>query len=64
MRQATKKPSASTKAPLAKAVPTTMRFDLPIKEAMERAAKEDRRTVTSLTMKILEVWLKEHDYLK
>ena len=45
-------------------VPTTMRFDPVIKAALERAAKEDRRSASSLTMKILEDWLRENGFLK
>jgi hypothetical protein len=45
-------------------VATTMRFDPTIKAALECAAKDDRRTASSLTMKILEDWLKERGYLK
>jgi hypothetical protein len=43
---------------------TTMRFDPAIKAALDRAAKSDRRTASSLTMKILEDWLKEKGFLK
>ena len=47
----------------AKIVATTMRFDPAIKAALEKAATDDRRTSTSLAMKILEDWLREHKYL-
>jgi hypothetical protein len=57
------KPSAK-KSTVARPFATTMRFDPIIKEALERAAKEDRRTATSLTMKILEDWLKAKGFLK
>jgi hypothetical protein len=61
-----KKPASARpdKAGKGTTVATTMRFDPTIKDALERAAKEDRRTATSLTMKILEAWLKEKGFLK
>jgi hypothetical protein len=46
------------------AIRTTMRFDPALKIALDKAAKDDRRTATSLTMKILEDWLKANGYLK
>lgn len=33
------------------------------KEALERAAKDDLRSVSSLVEKILVLWLREHGYL-
>jgi predicted transcriptional regulator len=41
-----------------------MRFDPELKAALDKAAKADRRTVSSLVMKILEDWLKEKGWLK
>ncbi len=43
---------------------TTMRFDPAIKAALDKAAKADRRSVSSLVMKILEDRLKEQGWLK
>lgn len=33
------------------------------KDALDRAAKDDMRSVSSLVEKILTEWLREHDYL-
>lgn len=33
------------------------------KEALERAAKDDLRSISSLVEKILVLWLREHGYL-
>ncbi len=41
-----------------------MRFDPAIKAALDKAAKADRRSVSSLVMKILEDRLKEQGWLK
>ena len=54
----TKKPDKSP------SVVTTMRFDPELKAALEKAAKDDGRSVSSLVMKILSDWLKEKGWLK
>ncbi|MEW5729032.1 MAG: hypothetical protein AB1918_14485 [Pseudomonadota bacterium] len=41
-----------------------MRLDPEIKEALERAAKDDDRSVTSLVQRILKAWLIEKGYMK
>lgn len=41
-----------------------LRFFPSIKEAIEKAAKEDRRTVSALIEKIVVEWLKAKGYLK
>jgi hypothetical protein len=48
----------------AEPVRTTMRLEPELKEALEKAAAEDKRNVTSMTSKILSDWLKEKGYLK
>lgn len=54
-----------TKKPVKQAsVVTTMRFDPAVKVALEKAAKADGRTVSSLVMKVLSDWLKERKWLK
>jgi hypothetical protein len=45
-------------------VRTTMRLDPALKTALDKAAKDDARTATSLVTKILSDWLKERGYLK
>ncbi len=49
---------------MARAVaPTSMRLDPELKAALERAAHDDERSVSSLTERILRAWLMEHGYL-
>jgi hypothetical protein len=43
-----------------KAAAISVRIDAQLKRAIERAAKEDHRTVTSLIEKILTQWISEH----
>jgi hypothetical protein len=49
---------------VAKTSPLGVRLDPEVKSALERAAKEDRRSLSSLIDKILSDWLREHGYLK
>jgi hypothetical protein len=42
----------------------SFRIDPKIKEAIEKAAKDDRRPVASFVEKVMADWLKEHGYLK
>ncbi len=53
-----------TKKPDKQTVITTMRFDPEIRAALDEAAKADRRSVSSLVMKILEDWLRQNGWLK
>jgi hypothetical protein len=49
---------------VAKTNPLGVRLDPEVKEALERAAKDDRRSLSSLIDKILSDWLRERSYLK
>ncbi len=53
-----------SKKPTKPAVVTTIRFDPVVKAALEKAAKEDARTVSSLVQKVLSDWLKERKFLR
>lgn len=44
-------------------VPTSMRLAPEIKAALEKAAKDDGRSVSSMTDRILRAWLAEKGYL-
>lgn len=44
-------------------VPLGVRVQPSIKEALETAAKDDHRSLASLTERILHAWLKEHGYM-
>ena len=44
-------------------LPTSMRLDPEIKAAIERAAKDDDRSVSSLVERILKEWLVRRGYL-
>jgi|GraSoi013_1_20cm_1032409.scaffolds.fasta_scaffold440801_1 hypothetical protein len=46
------------------AVVVTVRLDPQVKAALEKAAKSDARTVSSLIQKLLSDWLKEEKFLK
>jgi hypothetical protein len=48
---------------VAKTNPLGVRLDPEVKAALERAAKEDRRSLSSLIDKILSDWLRERGYL-
>jgi len=41
----------------------SMRISPPVKKAMEKAAKDDQRSVAGMTEKILTDWLRGHGYL-
>jgi hypothetical protein len=47
----------------AKTLPVSFRFLPEVKEALERAAKEDDRSVSSMVERILATWLRERGYL-
>lgn len=44
-------------------LPTSMRLDPEVKEALEKAATADDRSVSSLVERILKEWLRERGYL-
>ena len=44
-------------------VPTSMRLDPDVKAALEKAAADDDRSVSSLVERILKEWLRERGYL-
>jgi hypothetical protein len=44
-------------------VPTSMRLDPEVKVALEKAAADDDRSVSSLVERILKEWLREKGYL-
>ena len=48
---------------MARTAPTSMRLDPQIKAAVERAAKADDRSVSSLVERILRGWLIENGHL-
>lgn len=48
---------------MARTEPISFRIDPELKSAIERAAKDDRRSVSSLIMNILADWLRERGYL-
>lgn len=58
------KMAKATQKQAAVATRTTMRLDPALKTALDKAAKDDTRNVTSLVTKILGDWLKERGYLK
>lgn len=41
-----------------------LRIEEKLKDAMERAAKDDHRSLASLIEKVMSDWLKERGYLK
>jgi|GEM_PF-3563801 len=45
-------------------VPLGLRVDQKIKDALERAAADDQRSVSSLVVKILREWLMPRSYLE
>jgi hypothetical protein len=55
-----------SKAPskVIKPIPTSVRFDPPVKAAIEKAAKDDARSESSLIQKVMSEWLRERKYLK
>ncbi len=44
-----------------KILPTSIRLPLDLKEKLEKAAKEDQRSVNNLIVLILSRWVKEHE---
>ena len=58
----TKKPAKVGKA--GSGVVTSVRFDTHVRAALDKAAKEDKRPMSSLIQKVMEDWLKEKGYLK
>lgn len=47
-----------------KSVPISFRLPQEVKSALEQAATDDRRSVSSLLDKLVSDWLKEKGYLK
>jgi predicted transcriptional regulator len=45
-------------------VPTSVRFEPKVKAALDKAAKADDRTASSLLQKIVSEWLREKRFLK
>jgi hypothetical protein len=43
---------------------TSVRFDTRVRAAIEKAAKEDKRPMSTLIQKVMEDWLKAKGYLK
>jgi len=46
-----------------KSVPISFRLDADKKEALEKAAKDDARSVSSMLDKLVSDWLKNNGYL-
>ena len=44
-------------------IPTSMRLDAEVKLALEKAAADDDRSVSSIVERILKEWLREKGYL-
>jgi predicted transcriptional regulator len=49
---------------MARPIPTSMRLDPDLKAALERAAKHDGRSASSMLDRILRAWLVEKGFLK
>lgn len=49
---------------MARTNPLGVRVEPEIKEALERAAKDDDRSVSSLVERVLKAWLIDRGYLK
>lgn len=47
-----------------KTAPIGFRIDPEVKKALERAAKDDMRSMSSLIEKVLVEWLRERNYLE
>jgi hypothetical protein len=43
---------------------TSVRFETHVREALDKAAKEDKRPTSSLIRKVMEDWLRAKGYLK
>lgn len=48
---------------MVKTTPLGVRLDPEVKEALEKAARDDARSQSSMISKILSDWLKERGYL-
>ncbi|CAO3425843.1 ribbon-helix-helix protein, CopG family [Azospirillum argentinense] len=48
---------------MARTAPLGFRIEPELKEALERAAKDDDRSVSSLVERVLKAWLIERGYL-
>ncbi len=48
---------------MTRSAPISFRIEPELKEALERAAKEDMRSVSSMVEKVLTTWLREKGYL-
>jgi hypothetical protein len=51
-------------AKVALLIATSVRFEPPVKAAIDKAAKDDARSASSLIQKVMADWLKERKYLK
>jgi hypothetical protein len=47
-----------------KSAPFSIRLDTRVRDALDRAAVEDRRSLSNLLEKIASDWLKQNGYLK
>ena len=47
-----------------KPLPTSVRFPADVKAALEKAAADDTRSVSSMIEKVMTDWLKKNGYLK
>jgi hypothetical protein len=45
-------------------IPTSVRFEPKVKSALDKAAKADERSASSLIQKIVGEWLREKGFLK
>jgi hypothetical protein len=45
-------------------IATSVRFEPPVKAAIDKAAKDDARSASSLIQKVMAEWLKAKGYLK
>jgi predicted DNA-binding ribbon-helix-helix protein len=57
-----KKPTKVGKA--GSGVVTSVRFETRVRAALDKAAKEDKRPMSTLVQKVMEDWLKEKGFLK
>ena len=49
---------------MVRSAPISFRIEPELKEALERAAKEDMRSVSSLIEKVLTTWARDNGYLE
>ena len=47
---------------MVKAAPVSVRFEQETRAGLEKAAREDKRSLTSMLEKITSDWLREHGY--